>query len=217
MRLTASLPPLSAVGVARPQTRNCSRLCGRFSGDWSWRRELNPRPADYKSAALPLSYASDKARSYRTAATGARGVPPTFFSDAGDGGASAGGRRLPRPLLARPEDPRDDRRPRPDHGGDGRPAARLPGGVAGFPAVPGRDQGRRPRRAHARGAAAASVAGRPPAAARLRAVRPRAADGPRRGGAARLAEAPAARGAARTHLPPRDPRGSPRDGDGGRD
>jgi len=24
----------------------------------SWRRDLNPRPADYKSAALPLSYAS---------------------------------------------------------------------------------------------------------------------------------------------------------------
>ena len=28
------------------------------SWEWSWRRELNPRPADYKSAALPLSYAS---------------------------------------------------------------------------------------------------------------------------------------------------------------
>jgi hypothetical protein len=24
---------------------------------WSRRRDLNPRPADYKSAALPLSYA----------------------------------------------------------------------------------------------------------------------------------------------------------------
>src|SRR5262249_18403932 len=25
---------------------------------WSWRRDLNPRPAAYKAAALPLSYAS---------------------------------------------------------------------------------------------------------------------------------------------------------------
>ena len=25
---------------------------------WSWRWDLNPQPADYKSAALPLSYAS---------------------------------------------------------------------------------------------------------------------------------------------------------------
>ena len=27
-------------------------------GSWSWREELNPRPTDYKSVALPLSYAS---------------------------------------------------------------------------------------------------------------------------------------------------------------
>jgi hypothetical protein len=26
---------------------------------WSWRWESNPQPADYKSAALPLSYASE--------------------------------------------------------------------------------------------------------------------------------------------------------------
>ena len=25
---------------------------------WSWRQELNPQPADYKSAALPLSHTS---------------------------------------------------------------------------------------------------------------------------------------------------------------
>src|SRR3990170_2988079 len=30
---------------------------------WSWREDLNPRPADYKSAALPLSYASDRQNS----------------------------------------------------------------------------------------------------------------------------------------------------------
>ena len=30
---------------------------------WSWRRESNPQPADYKSAALPLSHASASASS----------------------------------------------------------------------------------------------------------------------------------------------------------
>ena len=40
-----SLPPLS---TRVPPQRTLS-----------WRRELNPRPADYKSAALPLSYASE--------------------------------------------------------------------------------------------------------------------------------------------------------------
>ena len=32
----------------------------------SWRRDLNPRPADYKSAALPLSYASLAQSRYNT-------------------------------------------------------------------------------------------------------------------------------------------------------
>src|SRR4029450_6660367 len=50
MGLTGSLPP----------RRVASRLPGASTAAWSWRRELNPRPADYKSAALPLSYASDK-------------------------------------------------------------------------------------------------------------------------------------------------------------
>ena len=31
---------------------------GKPSIIWSWRRESNPQPADYKSAALPLSHAS---------------------------------------------------------------------------------------------------------------------------------------------------------------
>ena len=31
--------------------------CENFS--WSWQRDLNPRPPDYKSGALPLSYASE--------------------------------------------------------------------------------------------------------------------------------------------------------------
>ena len=32
---------------------------------WSWRRESNPQPADYKSAALPLSHASKLATKTR--------------------------------------------------------------------------------------------------------------------------------------------------------
>lgn len=39
---------------------------GRKSERWSWRRDLNPRPADYKSAALPLSYASPAQTHYDT-------------------------------------------------------------------------------------------------------------------------------------------------------
>src|SRR5687767_1507743 len=33
---------------------------GPDSSRWSWRRESNPRPAAYKAAALPLSYASKR-------------------------------------------------------------------------------------------------------------------------------------------------------------
>ena len=32
----------------------------RVGRRWSWRRDSNPQPADYKSAALPLSYASSR-------------------------------------------------------------------------------------------------------------------------------------------------------------
>ena len=49
----ATSPPVSLNGLSHPPLRGSG-------GGWSWRRELNPRPADYKSAALPLSYASDK-------------------------------------------------------------------------------------------------------------------------------------------------------------
>src|SRR6266571_1144544 len=51
LRLTASLPRQlvcfmeTRVFGAYPDTRCTHR--------WSWRRDLNPRPADYKSAALP--------------------------------------------------------------------------------------------------------------------------------------------------------------------
>src|SRR5262249_34997543 len=49
-------------------------------GGWSWRRDLNPRPADYKSAALPLSYASDKPRVYQTLSGGARVAREKIFA-----------------------------------------------------------------------------------------------------------------------------------------
>ena len=60
MRLTASLPPRRC-RRSEPRCVHSGTSPPRGSGGgWSWRRELNPRPADYKSAALPLSYASDK-------------------------------------------------------------------------------------------------------------------------------------------------------------
>src|SRR6202023_2497812 len=43
-------PCLSVIGVSAAQHRYNSKI--------SWRRDLNPRPSDYKSDALPLSYAS---------------------------------------------------------------------------------------------------------------------------------------------------------------
>ena len=54
LRLTASLPRQLAVCIGN----GCFRcfLDAYKTGKavrWSWRRELNPRPADYKSAALP--------------------------------------------------------------------------------------------------------------------------------------------------------------------
>src|SRR5262249_54243922 len=41
---------------------NAVRACPDASR-WSWRRESNPRPAAYKAAALPLSYASKRQNS----------------------------------------------------------------------------------------------------------------------------------------------------------
>ena len=41
----------SAISVERVVP--CDVACGARLGTWSWRRDLNPRPADYKSAALP--------------------------------------------------------------------------------------------------------------------------------------------------------------------
>ena len=65
LRLTASLPrPNSresapkARFAALHETDDLSGFLRRFANflrcdSWSWRRDLNPRPADYKSAALP--------------------------------------------------------------------------------------------------------------------------------------------------------------------
>ena len=46
-----SLPPLA--------TREISHIKGPLCGPWSWWTESNHQPADYKSAALPLSHTSE--------------------------------------------------------------------------------------------------------------------------------------------------------------
>jgi hypothetical protein len=72
LRLTAPQPRQLSSSAAAPRQTRCSvheyqdaqlfrgnRLSRRLPAesrtrsDWSWRRDLNPRPADYKSAALP--------------------------------------------------------------------------------------------------------------------------------------------------------------------
>ncbi len=51
-----SLLPLAAREPLLPE----KPYSPRDAWGWSWRWESNPQPADYKSAALPLSYASRK-------------------------------------------------------------------------------------------------------------------------------------------------------------
>jgi hypothetical protein len=46
------------------QQRSQQRFFNSLITSWSWRWDLNPQPADYKSAALPLSYASRKEEGY---------------------------------------------------------------------------------------------------------------------------------------------------------
>src|SRR5262249_53577129 len=105
LRLTASLPPRSlspGLEVARhvpaPLRKSLPHRGFRdLPRGWSWRRELNPRPADYKSAALPLSYASDKPRLYQTRRGRASPMPagelsaPERVCRASVNGAAAGG------------------------------------------------------------------------------------------------------------------------------
>ena len=56
------IAPARLADVAEPiagcNPRHTSPLAVPLRSGLSWRRDLNPRPADYKSAALPLSYAS---------------------------------------------------------------------------------------------------------------------------------------------------------------
>jgi hypothetical protein len=49
---------------------------------WSWRRESNPQPADYKSAALPLSHASSPSCDIKKLATW-NGLEPSTSSVTG--------------------------------------------------------------------------------------------------------------------------------------
>ena len=74
---------------------------GMAESGWSWRRDLNPRPADYKSAALPLSYASDKLQGYQSLERLARGMPGKSFNAADGDVAEAPFGPLLRP-AARP-------------------------------------------------------------------------------------------------------------------
>src|SRR5436309_2578141 len=61
LRLTASLPrqslsscPISRATASIPSAPSNLLIPGHLAPFvWSWRRDLNPRPADYKSAALP--------------------------------------------------------------------------------------------------------------------------------------------------------------------
>ena len=65
--LATRAPPQPADGSQtglRPRKRGLLCLAGEKLHNQSWRRDLNPRPADYKSAALPLSYASPAQSTY---------------------------------------------------------------------------------------------------------------------------------------------------------
>src|SRR5207244_11308738 len=118
--------PCSVATVARPRGRRPTRPrppqgphpqgLPDAPGGWSWRRELNPRPADYKSAALPLSYASDKPRLYESRRGLAsqvpvgglalrRGAPSGGLNGASGGGGAAWTRLLPGPPEGRAAHP----------------------------------------------------------------------------------------------------------------
>jgi hypothetical protein len=121
LRLAASLPPPAP--PAAPVAVNRTSPLGVRSAPrgWSWRRELNPRPADYKSAALPLSYASDKTRYYQRRQHPARGMPNEIFFGgvpSAVGGAGGGG-----PRRSRAGDPLHFPRPTEPQAGPPRPGA----------------------------------------------------------------------------------------------
>src|SRR6476659_4110946 len=63
-----SLLPLTTRPPARAREKNETSLALAPSGPcslWSRRRDLNPQPSDYKSDALPLSYAGDESERRR--------------------------------------------------------------------------------------------------------------------------------------------------------
>src|SRR4029453_10180786 len=95
--LPACLPPNLGSGSAPPTSTTlrpskpppATKPLRTPHDGWSWRRELNPRPADYKSAALPLSYASDKPRLYQSRRGLASQVPAAFSGLGRDQGPGA--------------------------------------------------------------------------------------------------------------------------------
>ena len=73
LRLTASLPrQLSVVLDAVRSTRALRTGTTRL---WSWRRDLNPRPADYKSAALPTELRQPRQKWDYSTSCASRAIP----------------------------------------------------------------------------------------------------------------------------------------------
>ncbi len=159
---------------------------------WSWRRELNPRPADYKSAALPLSYASDKPRLYQSRQRLASTMPEESGACAGVTGAGGvpGGADGPPPRAPR------------------RPEAPLPPLPSIRAGVPGRETAVGPPRAAAAAAfrSPPAPAGRGPPRFRRRRRAPRRARAAHRaccGGAGAVAGWIRPRAGMRPPVPPR--------------
>src|SRR5581483_10622140 len=86
LRLTASLPrQLSVFG-------NACFLGAYLVSPWSWRRDLNPRPADYKSAALPTELRQLKQKTNFSTSCATRASPTASL-------ACSGSRAFRQPLI----------------------------------------------------------------------------------------------------------------------
>src|SRR5439155_12870951 len=59
-RSSVGVPPATSGAVAHHPPGSRPTIPAALAMAWSWRRDLNPRPAAYKAAALPLSYASKR-------------------------------------------------------------------------------------------------------------------------------------------------------------
>src|SRR5207245_1878601 len=73
-RLTASLPRQRSVLLETRVFWTLTYVCR-----WSWRRDLNPRPADYKSAALPTELRQLEQKVNFSTSYASRASCPPFF------------------------------------------------------------------------------------------------------------------------------------------